>query len=139
VRGGSYTYLDLPEFGTPNPRFNLDVGTHLVARLDGKPLTGDTVDAMVDFCRYHLKLYFQECTASAYIQGLDDMSPLHFGYRQKVMDQITPEMWKTYLAQWKAEKIDKTAAESRGDRVYTIEEASSGVERMGLTEEDGRR
>jgi hypothetical protein len=68
-----------------------------------------------------------------------EMSPSRFKLRQEVMDQITPEKWKTYLAQWKAEKIDKSEAESHGRRVYTIGKARTGVERMGLTEDDYKR
>jgi hypothetical protein len=59
--------------------------------------------------------------------------------RQKVMNQITPENWKTYLAQWKAEQIDRSAATARGDRVYTIEKARAGLERMAVSEIDSDR
>jgi hypothetical protein len=91
--------VNIPHFGLPDMRFNLDFGTHLVARADGQPLTGATVDAMVDFCRYHLMPYFQRCAESGDSQDLDEMSPRHIEHREKVMEQITPGKWKTYLAQ----------------------------------------
>jgi hypothetical protein len=139
LREGSEADVNVPSFGLPDMRFNLDVGTHLVARADSQPLTGETVDAMVDFCRYHLMPYFQRCAESGDFEDLDEMSPRRIEHRQKVMEQITPEKWKTYLTQWKAEQIDKSEAASRGGHAYTIEKASAGVERMGLSEDDCER
>lgn len=49
-------------------------------------------------------------------------------------DQLTPEKWKTYFAQWQAEQADGTS-----ERAYTIEKARAGKERMGLTENDCER
>jgi hypothetical protein len=139
LREGNSTSMDVPDFGLPHMRFNLDVGTHLVARHNGQPLTGETVDAMVDFCRYHLGPYFQRCAESGDFEDLHEMSPRRIEHRQKVMEQITPEKWKMYLSQWKAEQIDKSEATARGGRVYTIEKASAGVERMGVSEDDSER
>jgi hypothetical protein len=130
---------DMPEFGWAPMRYNFDVGTHLVARGSGEPLTGETVDAMASFCLFHLSPYFQKCMENSHAEYVDEKSPSRSELRQKVMDQITPENWKTYLAQWKAEQIDKAAAESRGDRVYTIEKARAGLERMGVSEDDSDR
>jgi hypothetical protein len=45
--------------------FNYGMGTHLVARVDGMPLTGDMVNAMADFCRFHLGPHFEKCAAAA--------------------------------------------------------------------------
>jgi len=67
------------------------------------------------------------------------MSPQLAVLRQKVMEQITPKKWSTYLSQWKIEKADRATKEALGQQVYTLEKASSGVERMGLTEEDSER
>jgi hypothetical protein len=131
----------MPRFGWAPERYNLDVGTHLVARADGQPLTGETVDAMVDFCRFHLSPYFQFCIEmeQVHLEHPDKMLLSCSELRQKVMDQITPENWKTYLAQWKAEQIDRSAATARGDRVYTIEKARAGLERMAVSEIDSDR
>jgi transketolase len=110
---------------------------------------------MVDFCRFHLPPYFQRCAESEDFEdgdesseelyehedfeGLSPPSPSRMEHRQKVMDQITPQKWKTYFSQWKAEKADKATKEASGELVYIKEKASSGVERMGLTEEDSDR
>jgi hypothetical protein len=139
LRKGSSNNVDMPHFGFAPKRYLLDVGTHLVARADGQPLTGETVDTMASFCRFYLLAYFEKCSEDSSVEYFDEMSPSRFKLRQEVMDQITPEKWKTYLAQWKAEKIDKSEAESHGRRVYTIGKARAGVERMGLTEDDYKR
>jgi hypothetical protein len=131
----SYT----PPFGFPHKYLLLDVGTQIVARTSGDPLDCDSVDAMVDFCRFHLPPYFQRCAESADFEDIDDMSPQLTVLRQKVMEQITPAKWSTYLSQWKAEKADKAKKDSLGQRAYTSEKAGSGVERMGLTEDDSER
>lgn len=94
---------------------------------------------MADFCRWHLSPYFQRCAESADYEGLDEMSPRRFELRQKVMDQITPEKWSTYLAQWKVEQAERSAANFRGVCVYTLEKARAGLERMGLSEDDSDR
>jgi hypothetical protein len=59
--------------------------------------------------------------------------------RKQVMDQMTNAKWTEYFAQWKAEKEDASAAKARGTHSYTLEKASSGLERMGLTEDDSDR
>jgi len=128
-----------PPFGYPHKYLLLDVGTQLVARTTGDTLDCDTVDAMVDFCRFHLSPYFQRCAESADFENVDDMSPKLTALRQKVMEQITPGKWSTYVSQWKAEKADKATKEALGQKVYTSEKASSGVERMGLTKDDSER
>lgn len=53
--------------------------------------------------------------------------------------EITPKKWETYLAQWKAEKADAEAAKAAGNHSFKIEKAQSGLERMGLTEDDSDR
>lgn len=108
---------------------------------------------MVDFCRFHLPPFFQRCAesedfedkeedADPHLEDLDEKSPSRpsrIELRQKVMDEITPRKFETYLAQWKDEKADKIAKEFCGELVYTEEKARSGVERMGLTEQDSER
>jgi len=118
-----FGYTDLPV----ECLISEEIGTHLVARADGKPLEAETVDAMADFCRFHLGPYFRR------------WEKRHSKHRQKVMDEITPAKWSIYLAQWKAEQAERLAAKSRGEPVYTIEKARAGLERMGLTYEDSCR
>lgn len=55
------------------------------------------------------------------------------------MEQITPEKWSTCFAQWKTEHADRSDAKSRDDRVYTIEKARAGLERLGVSKEDKDR
>lgn len=136
LREGSSNNMRMPHFSWAPMRYNLDFGMHLVARLDGRPLTGEMVDAMADFCRFHLSPYFQKCEEACDSEDLDEMSPRRSELRQKVMEQITPEKWSTYFAQWKTEQADRSDAKSRGDRVYTIEKARAGLERMGVSNED---
>jgi hypothetical protein len=142
--------IDTPSFGYPHKLLLLDVSTHIVARTSGQPLDCEIVDAMVDFCRFHLPPYFQRCWESEdfededeepdeYFESLKATSSSRMEHRQKVMDQITPQKWKTYFSQWKAEKAEKATKEAGGELVYTKEKARSGVERMGLTEEDSNR
>ena len=130
-------------FGLPDlPMESLiseEIGTHLVARADGKPLETETVDAMADFCRFHLGPYFWRCEESCDDEDLSETSPRRLEHRQKVMGEITPERWSQYLAQWKVEQTERSAAHSRGDLVYTIEKARAGLERMGLTKDDSDR
>lgn len=128
-----------PPFGFPHKYFLLDVGTHLVAKTTGDPLDCDTVDAMVDFCRFHLSPYFRRCAESADFDDVDDMSPQLTVLRQKVMEQITPGKWSTHLSQWRVEKADKAEKDALGQQVYTSEKASSGLKRMGLTKDDSER
>ena len=78
-------------------------------------------------------------TSAVSTSDLDVTSPRRFEHRQKVMNEITPEKWSTYLAQWKVEQTERTATKSRGDLVYTIEKARAGLERMGLTQDDSDR
>jgi hypothetical protein len=121
--------------------FNYGMGTHLVARVDGMPLTGDMVNAMADFCRFHLGPHFEKCAAAA--SSSEDQknssstppSPAEL----ELDDQLKPESWRTYLEQWNAEQIDRTQAERVGVRAYTIVKARAGKERMGLTEDDCER
>jgi hypothetical protein len=130
-------------FGYPNLplecEISQEIGTHLVARADGKPLKAETVDAMADFCRFHLEPYFLRCEKSCDDEDLSETSPRRLEHRQKVMDEITPEKWSQYLAQWKVEQAERSTAKSRGDLVYTIEKARAGLERMGLTRDDSDR
>lgn len=150
---GDDSDIDAESFGYPHKLLLLDVGTHIVAKTSGEPLDCGIVEAMVDFYRFHLPPFFQRCAESEDFEDeeddvdprLEDMvekspsRPSRLELRQKVMDEITPQKWKTYLDQWKAEKADKIVKESRGEAVYTVEKARSGVERMGLTEQDSQR
>jgi hypothetical protein len=58
---------------------------------------------------------------------------------QRVLNEINEEKWTEFLAQWNAEKEDVAAALARGTPSYTLAKASSGLERMGVTEDDYRR
>jgi hypothetical protein len=61
----------MPHFGFAPKRYLLDVGTHLVARADGQPLTGETVDTMASFCRFHLLAYFEKCSEDSSVEYFD--------------------------------------------------------------------
>lgn len=119
--------------------WDLGVGAHLLYRINDGPLTMEKVEAMADFCRFHLKPYFQRCAKFFEDENLDEMSPRRLEQRQKVVDQITPAKWSTYLAQWKVEQTDRSEAERRGCHAYTIEKARAGEERMGVSEDDSER
>lgn len=53
---------------------------------------------------------------------------------ESVLGEITKTKWSQYLAQWKAEKEDVS-----DELELTLWKASSGLERMGLTQEDSWR
>lgn len=110
--------------------FNLGIGTHLVARVDDQPLTGDTANAMADFCRFHLEPYVKKDLAVRSSEHHKDPMTA----KRESDAQLTPEKWRTYFAQWQAEHAGGTS-----ERVYTIEKARAGKERMGLTEDDRER
>jgi hypothetical protein len=110
--------------------FNGGLGTHLVARMDCRPLTGDMVNAMIDFCRFHLTPHFRSCAAAASTED-------HKMHLLDLAEQLTPGRWSTYFAQWTAEQTDRK--ERRGECAYTTEKARAGKERMGLTEDDRER
>jgi hypothetical protein len=107
--------------------FNGGLGTHLVARMDCRPLTGDMVNAMVDFCRFHLTPHFRSCAAAASTED-------HKMHLLDLAEQLTPGNWSNYFTQWQAEQAGGTS-----ERAYTIEKARAGKERMGLTEDDLER
>lgn len=53
---------------------------------------------------------------------------------ESVLGEITKTKWTQYLAQWKTEKEDVS-----DELELTLWKASSGLERMGLTQEDSWR
>jgi hypothetical protein len=53
-----------PCFGLPDKLHLLKTGTHLVSRESRQPLDCETLEAVVDFCRFHLPPYFQRCAES---------------------------------------------------------------------------
>ena len=110
-----------------------DVGTQLVASTTKTPLSAEIVEAFGDFCQWHLTPYFEQ-----YCQNAKTAEAPVGGIKQ-VLDQITNAKWTEYLSQWKAERKDAAASSARGTRTYTLAKASSGLERMGVTEDDSER
>jgi hypothetical protein len=133
-------------FGWAPMLFQSNVGTQLVARVanrknllagaSNKHLSVETVQAFGDFCQWHLAPYMQKYGEEG---GDDAAAPDSVKPSAHVLSQITNVKWTEYLSQWKAEKEDVTAVEAHGKRAYTSEKANSGLERMGLTEEDSDR
>ena len=109
-----------------------EAGTQLVASDTMQHLSIDVVAAFGDFCQWHLGAYFNKYNADGGDQKAvaGSIKPSN-----QVLSEITNAKWTEYLAQWKAEKEDAAAA-ANGSRVYTLAKASSGLERMGLTEDD---
>lgn len=83
--------------------------------------------------------YVQECwqLEESHIQLANDEVPNK--HQKKVLAEVTPAKWGEYLSQWMTEKADANDRKKRGLRVYTMEKAKCGLERMGLTEEDSDR
>jgi hypothetical protein len=79
-----------------------------------------------------LNPYFQACDD----QGGDAKAPTAGSAMpsESVLGEITKIKWTQYLAQWKAEKEDVSDVLER-----TLWKASSGLERMRLTQEDSWR
>jgi len=127
---------DRASFGFAPMTYQDGVGTQLVASATMKHLSADTVEAFGDFCQWHLMPYTQR-----YMEETDEevAAADMVKARKKVMGQMTNAKWTEYFVQWKAEKEDASAAKARGARSYTLEKASSGLERMGLTEDDSDR
>lgn len=125
-------------FGIAPMKYQDGVGTQLVASAAMKNLSAEAVEAFGDFCQWHLMPYTQR-----YMEETDDevapTASVKAKARNQVMGQMTNAKWTEYFAQWKAEKQDASAAEARGTHPYTLQKASSGVERMGLTEHDSDR
>jgi hypothetical protein len=96
-------------FGYPNLplecEISQEIGTHLVARADGKPLKAETVDAMADFCRFHLEPYFLRCEKSCDDEDLSETSPRRLEHRQKVMEEITPRSGASILHSGKSSRL----------------------------------
>jgi hypothetical protein len=123
---------DCATFGWAPMKYQDGVGTQLVASAAMKHLSAETVEAFGDFCQWHLMPYVQ----SSFEQEEDEDPRAAVQARQQVLDQMTNAKWTEYTAQWKAEKKDAAAAKERGTRAYTLEKASSGLERMGVSEND---
>jgi hypothetical protein len=119
-----------PDLLKVSSAFNCGIGTHLVARVDGQPLTCDMANAMADFCRFHLTPYIEKNWAARSSGGHNDLMTAE----REFDDQLTPGKWTTYFAQWQAEQAGGTS-----ERAYPIEKARAGKERMGLTEDDRER
>ena len=111
------------------------IGTQLVASAYWQDLDADTVEAFSDYCQLHLMPSFERCNEEAE----DAAKARVVSLRQGVLDDITPESWQKYFSQWKAEKKDIAAATTQGIPSYTVQKASCGRERMGLTKNDYER
>lgn len=125
---------DRAAFGLAPLHWQNDVGTQLVVSGHMKHLRAQTVEAFGDFCQWHLTSYFQWCGENAFgdRRKIDEV-------RKRVLAEITKLKWTEYLSQWKVEKIDQTVAKVRGEDPYTLEKASSGLERMGVSSNDSDR
>ena len=124
------------QFGWAVTAYPGDAGTQLVASATMQHLSIDLVAAFGDFCQLHLSAYFQKYEAEGGDRKAvaDSIKP-----SQQVLNEATKEKWAEYFSQWKAEKEDAAAAAANGTRVYTLAKASSGLERMGVTEDDSDR
>ena len=111
-------------FGWTPKVHDSEAGTRIVASAALEHISVDTVNAFGDFCRWHLTPYFQ-----AYEDQDGDAKS-----SESVLSEITKTKWTQYLAQWKAEKEDVS-----DELELTLFKASSGLERMGLTQEDSWR
>jgi hypothetical protein len=113
-----------------------DAGTQLVASGTMQHISVDRVAAFGDFCQWHLSPYFQK-----YSDGGGDAKAAAGSIKpsQQVLNEMTEEKWTEYLSQWNAEKDDAAAALAHGTPSYTLAKASSGLERMGVTEDDSDR
>lgn len=121
-----------PSFGRPSLPFQHDAGTHLIASATREHLSTDVAKAFGDFCQWHLTPYFRMFEFCRDIKMLASRDE----YGDWVLGQITEAKWTEYLAQWEAEK---EAQKGHPIQVFTPEKARSGLERMGLTEEDSWR
>lgn len=137
VHAQSDADVNIPPFGWAPMRYQNDVGTQLIARADRESLNCEIVETFGSFCHWHLVERIQKCWESEEADGIEDDGPNK--HRRKVLDEITPEKWTEYQSQWKAEKAEVAAAKGRGAPEYTLEKASAGLERMGLTENDSER
>ena len=106
-------------FGWTSKINGSEAGTRIVASAALEHISVDTVNAFGDFCRWHLTPYFQAYDD----QDKDTRSS------ESVLGEITKAKWTQYLAQWKAEKEDVS-----DELELTLWKASSGLERMGLTQ-----
>lgn len=119
-------------FGWTAKVHECEAGTRTVASATLEHISIDTVNAFSDFYRWHLTPYFQ-----AYDDQGGDAKALTAGSTmpsEGVLGEITKAKWTQSLAQWKAEKEDVS-----DELELTLWKASSGLERMGLTQEDSWR
>lgn len=137
-------YLDFEcdpscKLGLPPSRFV----TRLIARSDMQPLDCETVEALIDFCRYHLMAYAEKCEKSIELEMNPDVSSIEpsrvLPHRQKVLDQIEPDNFSEYAQQWTAERSMLQPLEVWDIRADTVERAKAGLERMGIMKEDYNR
>jgi hypothetical protein len=127
---------DSAVFGMAPMRYQDNVGIQLVACSTKFPLVVEVAQMFGDFCQWHLTPYFQKYSE----EGGDTAATVgSLKPSVRVLSQITNSKWHDYMTQWRAEKQDAAAAKARGEHVYTLEKASSGIERMGVTKEDSDR
>ena len=124
-------------FGRTPKIHDSEAGTRIVASAALEHLSVDPVNAFGDFCRWHLTPYFQayddQGGESGYAGALTAGSVMP---SEAVLNEITKAKWTQYLTQWKAEKEDGAVSDVLE---LTMWKASSGLERMGLTQEDSWR
>lgn len=112
-----------------------EAGTRIVASAAFEHISIDTVNAFGDFCRWHSTPYFQAYDDQGEASGEDKAPTIGSAIpSDSVLGEMTKAKWAQYLAQWKAEKEDGSDALE-----LTLWKASSGLERMGLTQEDSWR
>lgn len=127
---------DSASFGWTPAVQDHEAGTRLVASATMEHLSPETIDVFGDFCQWHLTPYFQAYDD----QGGDSKAPAgSVKLSGSVLGEITKAKWAQYLAQWKSEKEDAAAAEACDVLEHALWKASSGLERMGLTQEDSWR
>lgn len=117
-----------------------DVGTQLViSGSKSNILTAEKVEAFGNFCQWHLTSFFQ--WHGEKVSDDDREGDVAYGeeLRGRVLKEITGVKWMEYLSQWKAEKENAAVAKARDGDAYTLLQASSGLERMGLTANDSER
>jgi hypothetical protein len=120
-------------FGVARMPWKKNVGTQLIASATRKDLSVDTVEAFSDFCQWHLGPFFLRYGADCQ----DAAATVHPSAR--VMVEITNAKWTDHLSLWKAEKEEAAAANTPRPHAYNPGNATSGLNRMGISKEDNDR